>query len=186
MGRLIAYVVSGTTVAGAVTPVDTATHTAGPAILIGEGAQSITVTPNGKTVYVPNGELNTVTPIRTATNTALAPIPVGAEPFALVVTPNGRTVYVGNTNTVTPIRVKTNSPLTDIPVGKVTPDGKTVYTVNAEDNTVTPVRVSTNTAQSAVPVGGFPNSVAIIPNGKMLYVGNRNDAPSAIAFAVVE
>jgi len=101
MGRVVAYVVSGTTVAGAVTPVDTATHTAGPAILIGGGAQSITVTPNGKTVYVPNGVLNTVTPIRTATNTALAPIPVGAEPFALVVTPNGRTVYVGNTNTVT-------------------------------------------------------------------------------------
>ena len=82
------------------------------------GAQSIAVTSNGKTVYVPNGVLNTVTPIRTATNTARPPIAVGGEPFALVVTPNGRTVYVGNTASasVTPIRVSTNSPLADIPV----------------------------------------------------------------------
>jgi YVTN family beta-propeller protein len=77
------------------------------------------VTPNGKTVYVPNGVLNTVTPIRTATNAALPPLPVGGEPFAIVVTPNGKTVFVGNTTTasVTPIRVSTNTPLADIGVG---------------------------------------------------------------------
>ena len=112
MGAVIAYVVSGTVAAGAVTPVDTVTHTAGSPIVIGGGAQSIAVTPNGKTVYVPNGVLNMVTPIRTATNTARPPIPVGGQPFAIVVTPNGRTVNVGNTTSasVTPIRVSTNSP----------------------------------------------------------------------------
>ena len=72
MGAVIAYVVSGTVAASAVTPVDTVTHTAGSPIVIGGGAQSIAVTPNGKTVYVPNGVLNMVTPIRTATNTARA------------------------------------------------------------------------------------------------------------------
>jgi len=122
MGRVIAYVVSGTITSGAVTPVNTANHTADPPIVIGGGAQSIIVTPNGKTVYVPNGVLNTVTPIRTATNTALPPIPVGAEPFAMVVTPNGRTVYVGNTSTVTPIHVRTNSPLTDVQLARYLPD----------------------------------------------------------------
>ena len=85
MGAVIAYVVSGTAAASAVTPVDTATHTAGSPIVIGGGAQSIVVTPNGKTVYVPNGVLNTVTPIHTATNMTRPPIPVGGEPFALVV-----------------------------------------------------------------------------------------------------
>jgi YVTN family beta-propeller protein len=58
----------------------------------------------------------------------------------------------------------------------ITPNGRTLYTVNANDNTVTPIRVSTNTAGSAIPVGGFPNSAAITPDGKTLYVGNRNDA----------
>jgi hyaluronoglucosaminidase len=87
MGAVIAYVVSGTVAASAVTPVDTVTHTGGSPIVIGGGAQSIAVTPNGKTVYVPNGVLSMVTPIRTATNTARPPIPVGGEPFAMVVTP---------------------------------------------------------------------------------------------------
>jgi len=41
---------------------------------------------------------------------------------------------------------------------------------------VTPIRVSTHTAGPAIPVGGFPNSAAITPNGKTLYVGNLNDA----------
>ncbi|HWX43546.1 MAG TPA: YncE family protein, partial [Blastocatellia bacterium] len=75
MGAVIAYVVSGTPAAGAVTPVNTVTNTAGSPIAIGGGAQSIAVTPNGKTVYVPKGVLNTVTPIRTATNTVRPPIP---------------------------------------------------------------------------------------------------------------
>ena len=118
MGVVIAYVVSGSgggpTV---VTPVDTVTHSAGSPIVLAKGGQSIAVTPNGKTVYVPIISLKAVIPIRTATNTALPPIPVGDEPFAMVVTPNGRTVYVGNASSVTPIRVSTNSPLADIPVG---------------------------------------------------------------------
>ena len=45
MGRVIAYVVSGTITTGAVTPVNTANHTADPPIVIGGGAQSIIVTP---------------------------------------------------------------------------------------------------------------------------------------------
>jgi YVTN family beta-propeller protein len=179
--------VSGTIAAGVVTPVDTRTHIAGPPILIGGGAQSIAVTPNGKTVYVPNGVLNTVTPITTATNTARPPIPVGGEPFALVVTPNGRRVYVGNTNSnsVTPIRVSTNSPQANIPVGNapnrvvITPDGKTVYTVNDTDNTVTPVRVSTNTAgrpyrsvQMRTSVRGGNNAAWMSPQTKLSNVRN--------------
>jgi YVTN family beta-propeller protein len=164
MGPVIAYVVSGTAAAGAITPVDTRTHAAGAPIVIGGGAQSITVTPNGKTVYVPNGVLNAVTALHTATNTLLPPIPVGGEPFAIVATPDGKTVYVGNTTSasVTPIRVSTNSPLPDIQVGNgpfrvvITPNGRTLYTVNANDNTVTPIRVSTNTAEAAISVGGVP------------------------------
>jgi hypothetical protein len=49
MRLVIAYVISGTAAAGAVTPVDTLTHKANSSIVIGGGAQSIVVTPNGKT-----------------------------------------------------------------------------------------------------------------------------------------
>jgi DNA-binding beta-propeller fold protein YncE len=82
MRLVIAYVVSGTPAASALTPVDTVTHTAGSSIVIGGGAQSIAVMPNGKIVYVPNGVLNTVTPVRTATNTALPPRVANHSPLS--------------------------------------------------------------------------------------------------------
>jgi DNA-binding beta-propeller fold protein YncE len=68
MGLVIAYVVSGTAAPSAVTPVDTLTHKADASTVIAGGAQSIAVTPNGMTVYVPNGVLNMVTPVRTDSN----------------------------------------------------------------------------------------------------------------------
>ena len=53
--RVTAYVVSGRTgVPGLVTPIRTATNTAGPPIPVPLG-QSIAITPDGKTAYVPSG-----------------------------------------------------------------------------------------------------------------------------------
>ena len=52
--HVTAYVVSGGGgVPGAVTPIRTATNTAGAPIMIPLG-QSIAITPNGRTAYVPN------------------------------------------------------------------------------------------------------------------------------------
>ena len=61
MDAVIAYVVSGSVAVAAVTPVDTRSHIAGSPIVIGGGAQSIVVTPNGKTVYVGNANADSVT-----------------------------------------------------------------------------------------------------------------------------
>ena len=95
--RVTVYVVSGRTgVPGLVTPIRTATNTAGPPIPV-PLAQSIAITPDGKTAYVPNARNPAVTPIRTATNTAGPPIPVGNSPFGIVITPNGKTAYVVDT-----------------------------------------------------------------------------------------
>ena len=152
--RVTAYVVSGRIgVPGVVTPIRTATNTAGPPITV-PLAQSIAITPDGKTVYVPNATNPAVTPIRTATNTAGPPIPVGNSPFGIVITPNGKTAYVTNPDdgTVTPIRTATNTAGPPIPVGNnpirlaVTPDGKAVYVLNFDDGTVTPIRTASNTA----------------------------------------
>ena len=125
MTAVIAYVVSGSLAVGggAVTPVDTRTHIAGPTIILSGLAQSIIATAKGKTVYVPVTDqvsgLSAVIPIRTSNNVLHPPIPVGKGAFAMVLTPNGRFLYVAadSGNSVTPIRVATNSPLADIPVG---------------------------------------------------------------------
>jgi DNA-binding beta-propeller fold protein YncE len=73
---------------GTVTPIATATNTAGTPIEVGEGARAIVITPDGTTAYVGVwGEPGTVVPIATATNTPGPPIPVGDGPYAIAITP---------------------------------------------------------------------------------------------------
>jgi YVTN family beta-propeller protein len=90
---------------GLVTPISTATNTAGPSIK-GGGKLNVAMaaTPNGKTVYVLNQASDTVTPISTATNKAGRPIKVAEYPYAITMTPDGKIAYVLNSssNTVTP------------------------------------------------------------------------------------
>ena len=64
---------------GTVTPIATATNTAGQPIQVGRGPGLIVITPDGKTAYV-TGDGGGVTPIATATNTAGRPIEVGRSP----------------------------------------------------------------------------------------------------------
>ncbi len=78
-----------------VTPIGTATNTAGKAIRVGNYPGAIAITPDGKTAYVLNSGLplpfpvseDTVYPIVTATNTALKAITVGNGPIAIAITP---------------------------------------------------------------------------------------------------
>ncbi len=104
---------------GTVTPIDTATNTAGTPITVGTYPRVIAITPDGKTAYVVNIDAGTVIPIATATNTAAAPITVGSQPFAIAITPDGKTAYVANSlsGTVTPIDTATNTAGTPITVG---------------------------------------------------------------------
>src|SRR5450631_3204224 len=84
--RVTAYVISGGSgVPGTVTPIRTATNTAGPPITVGNQPFDIAITSNGKTVYVTGGT-NSVTPILTATNTAGPAITVGIGPTAIAIT----------------------------------------------------------------------------------------------------
>ena len=55
---------------GTVSPIATATNTAGTPITVGSFPYAIAITPDGKTAYVANEGSGSVTPIATATNTA--------------------------------------------------------------------------------------------------------------------
>jgi YVTN family beta-propeller protein len=102
-----------------VTPIDTATNTAGTPIRVGHDPMGIAITPNGKTAYVVNNGSDTISVIHTATNTAGTPITVGSGPEGIAITPNGKTAYVVNNNdgTVMPIDIATNTAGTAIAVG---------------------------------------------------------------------
>jgi YVTN family beta-propeller protein len=189
---------------GTVTPIATATNTAGPPIMAGSYPENIVITPDGKTLYVASGSYyangsysygTTVTPIATATNTAAPPITVGSQPYGMAITPDGKTVYVANygSGTVTPIATATNTAGPPITVGSgpfdiaITPDGKTAYVANLDSGTVTPIATATNTAGPPITVGSVPLGpfdIVITPDGKTAYVtdsGSGTVTPIATA-----
>src|SRR6185312_952446 len=156
---------------GTVTPIATATNTAGEPVVVGVRPRAIAVTPDGKTAYVvnqsrpqpppwrsheagkrgrpelPPDERGTVTPIVTATNTPGEPIDVGNEPFAIAVTPDGKTVYVANT-------------------------WENTGRLASGQSTVTPIATATNTPGPPIQVGSGPWAFAITPDGKTAYVAS--------------
>ena len=172
---------------GTVVPIATATNTPGEPIDVGKEPFAITVTPDGKTVYVANTWENTgrparapgtVTPISTATNTPGEPIEVGSQPWAFAITPDGKTAYVINFNShsVTPIATATNTPGPPIPVGRgpraiaISPDGETAYVASWQGGTVTPIATATNTAGPPIEVGEGARAIVITADGKTAYV----------------
>jgi len=186
---VIAYVVNQ--MSGTVTPIRTATNTAGKAINVQKYPYAIAITPNGKTAYVASTLLGTVTPIRTATGNVGKPIKVGQGPEVIAITPNGRTAYVVSeaSGTVTPIFTVTNTAGKPIKIpysssyspsgypGQTlivsTPNGKTVYVASQSAGTVTPIFTATNTAGKPIKVGKDPFDLAITPNGKVVEVVNQ-------------
>ena len=147
------------------TPIATATNTAGPPITVGGGPQAIAITPDGKTAYVTNFDSDTVTPIATATNTAGPPITVGHGPDAIAITPDGKTAYVANGNSGhgDPDRDR-HQHRRPADHGRERalchrdhPDGKTAYVANAGSGTVTPIATATNTAGPPITVGSTPS-----------------------------
>ena len=185
---------------GTVTPIDTATNTPGAPIDVGDEPFAITVTPDGKTVYVANTWANTgrpasasgtVTPIATATSTPGAPIQVGSQPWAFAITPDGKTAYVINFNShsVTPIATATNMPGPPIPVGRgpraiaITPDGTTAYVASWQGGTVTPIATATNTAGTPIEVGEGARAIVITPDGTTAYVGVWGEPGTVVPIA---
>ena len=167
---------------GTVTPIDTATNTAGEPIDVGNEPLAIAITPDGKTVYVANTYDTdrgpyTVTPINTATSTPGEPIRVGSGPWAFAITPDGKTVYVANlgSGTVTPIATRTKARSADPGRQRatqiaITPDGKTACVASWHTGTVTPIDTATSAPGPPIPVGEGARDIAITPDGRAAYV----------------
>jgi DNA-binding beta-propeller fold protein YncE len=172
-----AYVVNPSSV----TPINTATNTAGTPIPVTEqgpiSAGSIAITPNGATAYVTDPSDNIVTPIDLATNTAETPITI-RNPGSIAITPNGATAYVVSPNSVTPIDTATNTAGAPIPVNAqgiaITPNGATAYVTDPYDSVVTPINLATNIPET--PITGidldYPAAIAITPNGTTALVSS--------------
>ena len=102
--------------------IDTGTNTVMQSILVGPDpsvtlASQITVTPDGKHVYVPTGN-DDVAVIETTTNTIIKTVPVGSNCIGIAATPDGAHVYVANqaSNGVSVIQTASNIVADTVPV----------------------------------------------------------------------
>jgi YVTN family beta-propeller protein len=181
------------------TPIDTATNTAGKNIAVGS-PQAIAITPDGSKALVCDWKAGTVTPINLATKEAGTPITVGKEPSAIAITPDGASAYVSNYNenkagTVTVIALS-NGATSTIAVGSgpygiaITPDATKAYVANHYDGSVTPITLATSTAGTPIKVGvGEDKSrtdwVAITPDGSKAYVANYGTPEKGVPSEIV-
>ena len=167
---------SGRTPTIYLTPIDTATNTAGARFEVGHGyPQGMTVTPNGRTLYISN-YLGTVIPVTLAARMAGTPIAVGGSPAGIGVDPSGATVDVVDSanGLVIPISTATNTRRAAVHAGLDPwglawgPAGKTAWVidVNAVAGEVggSLIAVTGGSVASGIPVGAAPDSVAITPD----------------------
>jgi YVTN family beta-propeller protein len=114
------------------------------AIDVGGEPQKELLTPDGRTLYVVNPDLDEIEVVNTATNALRARIPVhrpgdpyrGASPDSLA----------------------------------LSPDGTTLYTTLAGENAVAVIDVASGSVRGRIPTGWQPSSVTVSADGSLLYV----------------
>jgi DNA-binding beta-propeller fold protein YncE len=192
-GRTI-YVLGTDSRGSIVTPIDTKTNTAMPAITLTEpGVASIAMAPDGKTVYVSTD--SGVVPINTTTKTPGEPIARRDDWTQLAFTPNGKILYALGQwgTTVAAIRTADDRVTRiSIPAIKgavpsgivVTPNGKTAYVLEGVQggkpgaSAVVPIHVATSTPLAPIRIepSGYAGSVVMAPDGRTAYV----ESPRAV------
>lgn len=169
---------------GYVTVIDVPTNTIDANIFVTTNLGPLSITPDGKTVYVSNFNLspNNVTTIDTATNTISGNITTGLTPGLVSITPDGTKGYVGNSfaNTISVLDIATNTVINTIilPAGSrpygssILPNGQTLYIANIDNDTVTVVDIATDAITIIInmPPGSSPFWLASTPDNKTVYV----------------
>jgi WD40-like Beta Propeller Repeat len=174
-----------------VMPIATAANHLGTPIVVGSGfisgAAPVVMTPDGKTLYIPDTAPNAATtgliPFSTVTSKPGKPISFGsAFVGGIAISPDGSTAYVVSQprrgrgsaacsvplGTVTPIATATNTLGRPIKVAcgvstaAFTPDGRTLYVIG--QTAVTPVAVATGRVGKPIPVQGAAE-ILVVPGG---------------------
>jgi hypothetical protein len=196
-----------------VTPISAATNAAGAPIAVNVGialsnlSDIMTATPDGKTIYVPDGSAG-VTPVFTATGRVgkLIPSPQASQGLSLsvVAAPDSKTVFViASDGEVMPISTATSTtgpPFWVNPPGTpdgqasvtstaMTPNGKTLYVDVGAGGASYVVPVDTTTDRPGKPIRllpGFPQDTMVVTSdGSTVYVvGEQIDATKIVVIPI--
>ena len=146
--------------------------------------QSVTVAPDGKTVYVTYESVNNRTsrksgfiiPVGVASNSELKPIAVSGSAASVwtgnaldfAINPDSQTGYLAGLRSVYPIDLRTGAVLPSVPVPAShnldfgydltpSPDGQRLYMIQNIGSTVVPVDTATSTALPPIQLAGWPH-----------------------------
>lgn len=162
---------------------DTASNMIVATIPVGIFPYALSVSPDGKSVYVPDHDSDTISVISTATNTVVATIRVPASPHSIKFSRDGRRAYVANhqSNVVSVLDTTKNTISATVAVGlsphslAVAPDQSQVADVNYNGNSVSTIATPADVVTATISVGANPQDIAFAPDGQHAYVANNAD-----------
>lgn len=147
-------------------------------IKVGQRPRGITISHDGKYVFLCASDDDSIEIIDTATNEIVGSLPSGPDPELFVLSPDGKTLYVANEddNLVTVIDIDSKSVLAEIPVGVepegmgISPDGKTMVNTSETTNMAHFIDTATNEITHNVLVDSRPRFAEFTPDNKEVWV----------------
>ncbi|MDQ6767425.1 MAG: GH92 family glycosyl hydrolase [Candidatus Eremiobacteraeota bacterium] len=163
-----------------ITPVDPRTHAFGVPIPVGPNPRDLTLSSDGRRIYVSDQGGQAVSVVDTETERVTATVAVAGSPWGIRVTPDGKTIWVSLTsnNLVQPIDAASLVAGKPIPVGDqpgglaIAPNGALLLVADLRSNDVTPVDLLTRTARDPIAVGAHPRNIVVSPDSSTAYVTN--------------
>jgi len=163
-----------------------ATPTVDRTVAVGATPGYAEVAPDGRFVYICNGDAGTVTVLDTTLNAVIATIEVPAGPPQFVsFSRDSRLAFVSvynadrTVNLVAFLDVATNKVIQMIPVGRrpfassISPDGKLLYVPSHDDGRVDVIDVERRALVAQIKVARNPHWVAFSKDGRVAYTANH-------------
>jgi YVTN family beta-propeller protein len=185
------------------TVIDAATDSVVATIEVGTRPRGVSVSPDGKTVYValsgspkcpptmPDEECEKLASdkskdgiaiVDVTTRATLRTIPAGSDPEEFDVSPDGTRLFVSNedADSASIVDLASGKPVANVKVGDepegvtISPDGRTVWVTGETDHDITGFDAVTGAIQSRIDVlGRRPRSIGFLPDGSRAYVSNE-------------